>query len=234
MEQELGFLEECAGEGLDTITQKEQSIPYLSMVQPGGEAALNGATEGVWRNSASGEEYGNVVSVVPIAFRTIWNERASVSPFNTVGRYEPGSIPVTLQQPPAGAKGYAKMINPDTGNEVQELFVYAVILPEHPEAGVLTFMPTVTSMSSCKAWNTQLKNQLLPSGKQAPIYAFQWDLALDLVDNPQKKGTKMAKLVKVQRGATISKELFDKSVSPVRPQIQQSMLAITDSTGDAE
>lgn len=230
MTNELSFLEDQAGAGLDTITANEQAIPYLGLVQPDSEAAANGATPGVWRNSATGEELGNVVTVVPLAFRTIWSERDSEPPFGTVGRYDPHSIQVTIQQP-KGGKGYPKMINPDTGNEIQELYVYAVMLPEHPEAGVLLFNPTVSSMKACKAWNTQLKSQLLPNGKQAPIFAFQWDLACDLVDNPAKKGAKMAKFVKAQKGAVISEDLFDMAVKPQLPTIQQTVLSITADAG---
>lgn len=233
MANELSFLEDQAGAGLDTITVNEQAIPYLGLVQPDSEAAANGATPGVWRNSATGEELGNVVTVVPLAFRTIWSERDSEPPFGTVGRYDPHSIQVTIQQP-KGGKGYPKMINPDTGNEIQELYVYAVMLPEHPEAGVLLFNPTVSSMKACKAWNTQLKSQLLPNGLQAPIFAFQWDLACDLVDNPAKKGAKMAKFVKAQKGVVISKDLFDVAVKPQLPTIQQTVLSITADAGTEE
>lgn len=233
MTQDMSFLEDQAGAGLDSITANEQAIPYLGMVQPDGQAAADGSTPAVWRNSATGEEYGNVVTVVPLAFKTIWNERENVSPFNTVGRYEPHSIQVTVQQP-KGGKGYPKMINPDTGNEVQELYIYAVMLPEHPEAGVLLFNPTVSSMKTCKAWNTQLKGQILPNGKQAPIFAYSWDLASDLVDNPQKKGAKMAKFVKVQKNTVIQRELFDTYIKPQLPAIQQTVLSITsDSDSDA-
>ena len=126
------------------------------------------------------------------------------------------------------------MINPETGNEVQELYIYAVMLPEHPEAGVLLFNPTVGSMRTCKSWNTQLKSQLLPNGTQAPIYACAWDLASDLVDNPAKKGAKMAKFVKVQRGSFISKDLFEGAVKPQLPAIQQTVLSITADAGASE
>lgn len=226
MTDDMEFLEGQAGAGLESITANEQSIPYLGMVQPDSEAAANGATPGVWRNSTTGEEYGEVVNVVPLAFKVIWNEREGVSPFRTVGRYEPHSIPVNVQQPKAG-KGYPKMVNPDTGNEVQELYVYAVMLPEHPEAGVLMFNPTVSSMTTCKAWNTQLKSQLLPSGKHAPIYAYSWDLASALVDNPQKKGAKMAKFVKAQKASPITKELYASNIEPQRNQIQATVLNVT-------
>lgn len=231
---ELSFLEDMAGAGLDTITANEQAIPYLGLVQPdGGAAAEDGATPGVWRNSATGEEYGNVITVVALAFRTIWNERDTEPPFSTVGRYAPHSIEVTVQQP-KGGKGYPKMINPATGNEIQELYIYAVMLPEHPEAGVLLLNPTVSSMRACKSWNTQLKGQILPNGAQAPIFAYTWDLAADLVDNPAKKGAKMAKFVKAQKSSVIAKELFEAYVKPQIPTVQQTVLSITSDTEDTE
>lgn len=232
-EADTSFLDGLEGQGLDAITANEQAIPYLSMVQPDSTAAADGATPGVWRNSATGEEYGNVVNVVVLAFRTIWNERDTEPPFNTVGRYQPHGIEVTIQQP-KGGKGYPKMINPQTGNEVQELYVYAVILPEHPEVGVMMFNPTVGSMRTCKSWNTMLKSQLLPNGKQAPIFAFSWDLAVDLVDNPAKKGSKMAKFVKAQKGAVIARDLFEAHVQPQLPMIQQTVLSITQQPEDGE
>lgn len=231
--EDTSFLDGMEGTGLDSITANEQAIPYLGMVQPDGEAAANGATTGAWRNSATGEEYGNIINVVPLAFKVIWNEREGTSPFRTVGRYEPHSIEVTIQQP-KGGKGYPKMINPESGNEVQELYIYAVMLPEHPEAGVLLFNPTVSSMTTCKAWNTQLKGQILPNGKQAPIFAYSWNLVSDLVDNPQKKGAKMAKFVKVQKDVIISRELFEQNVQPQLPQIQQTVLSITADAGAEE
>ena len=231
--RETSFLEGLEGQGLETITANEQAIPYLGMVQPDGTAAADGATPGVWRNSATGEEYGQIVAVVPLAFRTIWNERDAEPPFSTVGRYAPHSIEVTVQQP-KGGKGYPKMINPQTGNEVQELYIYAVMLPEHPEAGVLLFNPTVSSMRACKSWNTQLKGQILPNGAQAPIFANSWNLVIDLVDNPAKKGAKMAKLVKVQKDSLIKKELFETYVKPQLPTIQSTVLSITDNTEDSD
>lgn len=226
MEKEANFLEEMAGVGLETIGTSEQSVAYLSMVQPDSAATMDGAIAGHWRNSATGEDYGNVVEVVPVAFKVIWNERNKESPFNTIGRYEPHAIKVDYQQPKNG-QGYPKMINPETGNEVQELYVYAVILPSHPEAGVLYFNPTVGSMRTCRNWNTQLKSVLLSNGAQAPIFACTWNMACDIVDNPNKKGGKIAKFVKVQRNGFIDKEVFGTYIKPQLAAIQQSVLQIT-------
>ena len=79
-----------------------------------------------------------------------------------------------------------------------------------------------------------LKSQLLPNGKQAPIFAFSWDLAVDLVDNPAKKGSKMAKFVKAQKGAVIAKDLFEAHVQPQLPMIQQTVLSITQQPEEGE
>lgn len=223
---DVNFLESMAGMGLDSIGQNEQALTYLGMVQPDGSAAADGATPGQWRNSTTGEQYGEVVTVIPVAFKTIWVERDANPPCLTVGRYEPQTIEVEIKQP-ANGKGYPKMINPKTGNEVQELYLYAIILPEHPEAGILYFNPTVGSMRTCKQWNTQLKSQLLSSGAHAPIFAYSWDLACALVDNPAKKGAKMAKFVRAQKNSQITENLFTQTIKPQLQAVQQSVLALT-------
>lgn len=129
------------------------------------------------------------------------------------------------------------MINPESGNEVQELFVYAVTLPDFPEDGILYLNPTVGSMKTAKSWNSQLKGQLLPNGVQAPIFAFQWVLIAGLVPNPQQPSKEVAKFTKVMRDAIVNKELFTEHVQPVLSVTKQDLLMITqnlDSDDDEE
>ena len=225
------FLEGFAGQGLETIDSGAMATAYLGMVQPDSTPTMNGHAAGTWRNSATDENYGNVVRVVPVAFKVIWSERSSTD-FKTVARYEPNSIPVETKPVPAGKRGYPKMINPQTGNEVQELFCYAVVLTDHPEAGVLLFSPTAGSMKACKAWNSQLRGQLLPNGAPAPIFAYSWNLALDLVQNPAKPTTQIAKLVSVKKDSLVSEELFKNTVQPQLASVNSAVLAITQ--GDIE
>ena len=119
------------------------------------------------------------------------------------------------------------MVNPQSGNEIKELFIYAVILPDHPEAGTLIFNPNVSSMRACKSWNSQLKSQMLPNGTKAPIYAHAWDLAIELTQNPQQPANKMARLAAVHKDdAFVSKELFEEVIQPSRAIASNSMLAI--------
>lgn len=227
MNAQTNFLDGYEGQGLDTITTDTMSTAYLGMVQPNSQPTMNGHEAGTWRNSATDENYGNVVTVVPVAFRTIWSERSSEPPFNTVARYEPNAVAVEIKPVKPGQRGFPKMINPATGNEIQELFVYACIIPEHPEAGVLLFSPTVGSMKACKNWNAQLRGQLLPNGKPAPIFAYSWNLALELVQNPNKPAEKVTRLARVEKNAFIDEGLFTEVIQPQLNTVTKAVLSIT-------
>jgi hypothetical protein len=222
------------GAGLEELTGAALSTAYLAMVQPGSGPTLSGHEAGTWRNSATDENFGTSVKVIPMAFKTVWTERNRESPFETVGRYEPHSIEVNIVPPKPGTRGFPKMTNPKTGNEVQELFIYAVVQADNPSAGVLYFSPTAGSMRACKNWNSQLRSQRLPNGKLAPIFGFEWTLDLDLVTNPTKPAEKIAKFVRATRGALVEKDTF---VSYVQPQLTVAqnitLLAAPEQSGDA-
>lgn len=234
MASDTSFLNDFAGAGLDEIKQENQAVSYLSMIQPGSSLIDDDNPVGTWRNSATGKNYGEIVRVIPLAFKCIWNERQSEAPYATVAKYEPNSIEVEMRQPPAGSRGYPKMINPATGNEIQELYVYPVILPDHPEDGVLYFNPTIGSMKALRAWNTQLQSQLLDNGLRAPIFAFSWMLCLALAPNPKKPTEKITKLVKVQKDALCSKELFTDTVQPQLKIVSNSLLQIASDEDDTD
>lgn len=234
MTEDVSFMEDMAGQGFENMGANATSIAYLGLVQPDSGAEDDENPAGTWRNSATGRNYGNSVKAVVLGFRTIWNERESDPPFRTVGRYPINGIQVEIRQPPKGKRGYPKMINPESGNEVQELFVYAVSLPDYPEDGILYFSPTVGSMKTAKSWNSQLKGQLLPNGVQAPIFAFQWNLMADLVPNPQQPSKNVAKFVKVSRDSIVNKELFTEHVQPLLTTTKQELLQITSNLDDAE
>lgn len=224
---DLDFMNEYAGTGLESIDASAKAIPYLSLVQPDSTVESEDCPAGTWRNSATGKSYGNMVTAVVLAFKTIWSEREAEPPFRTVGRYEPHSIEVEIRQPPKGKRGYPKMINPETGNEIQELFVYAVLLPDYPEDGVLYFNPTVGSMRTCKSWNTQLSSQLLPNGMQAPIFAYRWNLVADLAPNPQQPTKQVARFMSVAKDSIVDRDLFAAQVKPQLASVKQSVLQIT-------
>lgn len=227
---DISFMEGLEGTGFEDMTGNAVSFAYLGLVQPDSSIEDDDNPAGTWRNSATGRNYGNMVKVVPIAFRTIWSERESEAPYRTVGRYPVNGVEVEVRQPPKGKRGYPKMINPDTGNEIQELFVYAVILPDYPEDGVLYFTPTVGSMRTAKAWNSQLKGQLLPNGAQSPLFGFQWNLIVDLVPNPQQPNKQVTKFVKSVRDALVTKDLFTSYIQPQLQTVKRDVLQLTNAS----
>ena len=220
------FLQEFSGEGTESFTSNTTSTAYLGLVQPDSGAESEECPAGTWRNSATGKSYGNDVEVVVLAFRIVWSERESDEPYRTVARYQPNSIEVQVQQPPKGKRGYPKLINPDTGNEIQELYVYAVILPDYPEDGVLYFSPTVGSMRTCRQWNSALKTQVLSNGAQAPIFGYRWKLTADLVANPKQPNRKMAKFTAFAKQGALSKNIFSSQVQPVITDVKKTVLQI--------
>lgn len=232
--EDMSFMDEYAGQGLDTISSNEQAIAYLGLVQPDSQFVSDDCPAGTWRNSATGKCYGETVRVIPLAFRTVWNERESEPPFTTVARYAPNTIEVDVRPVKNGKRGFPKMFNKATGNEIQELYVYAVALPDYPEDGILYFNPTVGSMRACKSWNTQLKGQLLPNGAQAPIFGYTWNLIAELVPNPQQPSKDIARFTKAMKDVIVNRELFEASVKPQLAAVTQAVLQITADTDNTE
>jgi hypothetical protein len=210
------FLSQYAGKGLENFDSETTSRAYLAMVQPGSTAAVDyGEPVGTWRNTATQENYGPVVEVVVVGFAPVWTERSSEPPYNTVAQYAPNSIEVRVEPPKPGTKGFGKMFNKDSGNKIESLFVYALILKDNPEGGVVIFSPTSGSMRTCKTWNSMIKNSRLSDGSLAPIFGYSWKLVLESYpDNPKQGKKAHTALVSVERGELISKPLFSQSVQP--------------------
>lgn len=233
-EQDASYFDNFIGAGTQDIGNDAVSTSYLSMIQPG-SAAASDANIGKWRNSATGEVYGQNVKVIVMAFKTVWTERSSEPPFTTVARYEPNSIKVDIKKPKPGQKGFPEMTNHETGNKVQELFIYACVLPEHPEAGVVYFSPTAGSMKTCKRWNALLRSQRLPNGKLAPIFGYEWELGLNMVANPKQPSGKIAQFSTIMRGNITSKALFEETVQPQLGTANNPiMLAAPEASGDVD
>lgn len=225
MSDTLDFLDGYEGQGLETISSNDMATAFLGLVQPGSKHETEECKAGTWRNTATGRNFGNMVKVVPLAFKTVWSERESEAPYRTVARYEPHSIKVDTRT--VKGKVYPKMYNPETGNEIQELYIYAVILPDYPEEGILYFNPTVGGMRTCRSWNTQIKSALLPSGKPAPIFGYSWLLIADEVTNPQRPSEIIAQFVKAEKDSIVTREVFGLAV---KPNIETAQLAVTQAT----
>jgi hypothetical protein len=208
---DTSYFDGLEGQGLDDL-KNAVSTAYLSIIQPQSKLKDENNQPGTWRNSATGDNYGPMVSLIPLAMKTVWVERDDAPPFMTVGVYEPNSIPVKIERPKPGKRGFPKMFNPDTGFEVKELYTYAVMLEQYPEHGVLYFTVPVSSMKPIKQWNSMLRSQRLPNGKIAPIFAFSWELYLELYTN--SAGNENARVYNITRNNMVAPDLWVEAVKP--------------------
>lgn len=224
----MDWMKDYQGVGQESLSADVRSVPFLNLVQPDSSMVSDETPPGTWRNSSNGRSYGSMVRVSPLAFHVIWAERDPKT-YKTVARYEPRSIEVEVRQPRAGEQGYPKMYSKASGNEVQEQYVYALILPDFPEDGVLYFNPSLVSMKTCRNWNTMLFGQTLGNGIQAPIFAFSWNLCAQMVPNPRQPNKEIAKFVKAQRDSLVGKEFFEANINPQLATIKQATLLIANS-----
>jgi hypothetical protein len=223
-ENEASYLDEFAGQGLEGITAEAVSTPWLSIMQDSTRHVKEKSCEsGVWRNSATGDVYGKTIEVVPVDFKIIWNERDDTGA--TVANHEPNSIHLKVT-PNQSGRGFPKMTNPETGNRVDETFLYAVVFPGKPDAGYMLLQAGMGSISSFKKLNALLRAQTLPNGKRAPIFAYSWYLTIGDTQARNKNGQDYYRVEDVKRGQLVSKELFISAVAPARELSAQSQLAL--------
>jgi len=165
----MDFLNQFVGEGTSGISQAALATSYLAVTQKLTEAVTQGIVEeGVFYNTGSQKSMGTEVRTIPIAFKEVWDERDEAG--LTVNRWEPYSIDVITVPPPAGKRGFPKLISPD-GNQIIHTFAYAVLLPDDLDAGYVMMTAGVGSMKAFRRWNTMIKNLRLPNGNKAPIFS---------------------------------------------------------------
>jgi hypothetical protein len=201
------FLGDEAGQGLNDIGENQTQVPLLKLIQSNSQEALdNIAKPGDWFNTVTKESYGPVVSVIPIQFKVAWFEWLPDQK-GLAGRYEVGSIVVE-------GDPYTGMINPKTGNKVNETWLYALLLADRVEDGLVLYSSTRTSIKFLKKWNTQLKMLRLPNGQPAPIFGGVWDLIAGRDKNDKGQFWSLIGGIKFNRWITRQqKELF---VAPAR------------------
>jgi len=222
------FLNSYAGQGTDSIGQNAVSLSYLSILQDRSEVVVSKVAEpGVFFNTGTQKSYGTEVKVIPVAFKTVWDERDAGG--KTVMRYEPGSVEVIEEPVPVGQRGFPVKKNPKTGNKIVETFAYALVLVDHPEAGFLMHTAGLGSMKTYRRWNTMLKQLRLPNGQQAPIFAKTWTLVAEsriskTINQP------FYALANVIEGDWVNKDLFAQAVLPARDSSNALLLSAPTTT----
>lgn len=226
---DLSFLEGVSENGFENMGAGEISTPLLLIAQPLSKVVTDDKVKaGHFYNSITGEDYGDEVKVIVCHFDKMWYEWLPEQG-GLAGRYPVGGVAVN------GDK-WSGMTNAETGNKIEEKYVYLVYLPEHPESGLMVFASTGGNMKYLKGWNTQMKYLRTPGGRQAPVFAAIWSLKIGKDKNKagqpyyscNEAGKSSIKFV-----AWVMKETYEQVILPAR-DVASNAIAIADMRSDED
>lgn len=217
-EQNLDYLEQCAGEGYENLRSEDYQIPFLRVLQSQSTQCIKkspdyieGAEPGMFYNNITKELYRDVVRVIPLDCRKIWMEfKPNRGGF--VAMHEPRSfVPDTTD--------FSKWKNPENGNIISEFYNFFCLIADCPEDGIIIVPMSGSTIKQAKSWNSQISYVKLPSGKQASYYSSIWELSTAFFEN--NKGTWYS-IGSIKRVNYASKNTLESFVNPARLSLDSS------------
>jgi hypothetical protein len=189
------------------------SSKYLSVLQPLSQAVTdNPATVYAGQFYVEGlGALGSSVGVVVLAHKIMWQETNDKQ--KLVGRYLVGSVPVI------GESSFTGLTRADNGNKIEDVWLYALLLYKHPEAGVIVYSGRSTNIKYLRKWNKEISNIRLSDGRKAAPFASVWSLNIE--KNKNANNQTYFSLGKDKDPAMVwegflDEEFYDKWVAPVR------------------
>jgi hypothetical protein len=210
--QDVGFLDESAGQGYEGVKTNIPRIKILHFTSPEvlpGDEHVEGAVAGSFFNTVTKRVYGQTIEVIPVKALDVWLEFLPQDKGGGFrGRHAVGSLPI------AGdifSKAYTT-----EGNEIQEATEFYCLVVDEMEQGLVLLSLTGSSIKHGRSWATRIATVKLPSGKIQPFYGSAWKLTTALNQNNQGKwftiGVKNA--TNVERTRFITKDEFEGHVKP--------------------
>lgn len=229
---DLSFLDNVQDKGFENMGAGDIKTPLLLIAQPLSKVVSEETVKaGHFYNSITGEDYGDTVQLVVCHFDKMWYEWLPEQG-GLAGRYPVGGVEVNGDR-------WSGMTNAQTGNKIEEKYVYLVYLPEHPDAGLMVFASTGGNMKYLKAWNTQMQYLRTPGGRPAPIFSAIWSMTIGKDKNKAGQpfyscndGGKSS----IRFSAWVSREVYEQNVLPAR-EVASNAIAIADmrnETGEEE
>lgn len=226
---DLSFLDGESENGFENMGAGDISTPLLLIAQPLSKVVTDDKVKaGHFYNSITGEDYGDEVRLIVCHFDKMWYEWLPEQG-GLAGRYPVGSVEVN------GDK-WSGMTNVETGNKIEEKYVYLVYLPDHPEAGLMVFASTGGNMKYLKGWNTQMKYLRTPGGRQAPVFAAIWTLKIGKDKNKAGQpffSCNEAGKSSIHFAGWVQKETYDEVILPAR-DVASNAIAIADMRSDED
>lgn len=212
------FLNQYAGEGLDSIKMEDKTIPFINILQilspqcqKGGDDYVKNAEPGMFYNTANKKVYGKSINVVPIKMEKVWLEwKPNRGGF--VDRHEPHSIAIDKTD----FKEWKY-----NGNIIQESYMFMILIENHYADGIAILSLSSSGIKHAKNWNTMLSTSKLPNGKPAPMFSSLWKL--ETVMNKNEQGTWHqlgAKSSNISRIRFVTQKEFEGSILPSRDNLK--------------
>lgn len=210
---------EDAGAGFEGQSQDDVQTPFLQVLQSNSpqckpedaDRYREDARPGMLLNTVTGELYKEIAFVPAAAERVIveWRKRTSGGGF--VARHPAGGELIARARQKAG-KEFGKIPHPDQADHelIDTVYVFGLAGTDNPVPAVLAF--TSTKMKVWRAWNTQMKQLLIPAGDRKicpPMFAH----SVILKTKPEKNN----------KGS-----FFNLSIVPSAGDVRASLLAPND------
>ena len=180
----LNFVDENDSlQGFEDLTTDTMAIPFVRLLQTlspqvdeDSSDYIEGAKPGMFFNTVTNELYGKEIEVVVIKFEHIyieWKpERGGL-----VGYHSPEHAEEIAADKTFGNWKTA------SGNQLQENFVYYVLIAGHEQEGVMILSMSSSALKEARKWNRRMRNHVMPNGKKALPYYLVWKLTSEKRSN---------------------------------------------------
>jgi hypothetical protein len=157
-------------EGFEDINSQTVAIPFLKIMQPLTPELeeIENAARGDWFNSVTKELYGDQIEVVVLRFERVYIEWLP-DRGGFVGYHTPENA-----ERIATDRTFGKWKHGD--NDLNEHYVYIVLLANRPQDGVMVLSLASTAIKTARQWNRMLTTHTMPNGQNAKPYYLRWFL----------------------------------------------------------
>jgi hypothetical protein len=174
--EELGFLEEHSGEGMEGI---QSTIPFLKQLAgdspelvEGSSKYLPNAKAGDFVYAPTNQVLGKKINVIPVKFLPVWqkwtpgDEKGSNKEFR--GRFIPNSIPI-VGDPFKDARTADACV-------IKNAYEIYALLADYLELGLVCISLSPAKIKDGNAFGSLVLTKKLASGKPIPVWGAVWQV----------------------------------------------------------
>jgi len=183
---EAQFFDMTGYTGYENVDRESLTIPFLRIAQPmtaqvseDDPSYIDGLKVGHFYNTAAGKSYGKEVRMIILGYSrsfTIWG--SEIGDFKGVC-----SVEEFRAKEPSLTRDGSMFIDPD-GLRYQDTRNFFVLLPDHPEDGVILYPLKGAGISPSKKVLTRATS-VRKDAKQVPLFASIWNVSTVKVQNDQ-------------------------------------------------